>query len=160
MRITRWVLTIQLRLRSIFRRRDVERDLDEEIRFHLDRSIEQHMDRGMPPEAARYAALRAMEGVEQKKEECRDMRRTRGFENFLHDIRYACRTVARAPGFTAVAVITLALGIGANTAIFRVLDAIVLQPLPVRDPENLVVVRSFQGKQTVWFGYPIFREMA
>jgi hypothetical protein len=138
MRRTNWFYTIPLRLRSLFHRRQVERELDEELRYHLDRQIEEHIAKGMTEEEARYTTLRAMSGVEQRKEECRDMRRVRWIEDLMQDVRYSLRTLRKNPGFTAVATLTLALGIGANTAIFTVIDALMLKRLPVRKPEQLV----------------------
>src|SRR5262247_492032 len=139
MRFTRWFYTAPLRLRSLFRRRQVEQELDEELRYHLDQQIEENIAKGMTPTEARYAALRAMGGVEQRKEDCRDMRRVRLIENLIQDLRYGLRTLRRSPGFTAVAMLTLALGIGANTAIFSMLEGVVLAPLPYRDAEGLLV---------------------
>src|SRR5262249_15244021 len=100
---------------------------------------------GSTPEEARRAALRAIGGLEQHKEECRDMRRVNLIENLVRDVRYAIRTLARTPAFTLAAVLALALGIGATTAIFSVVNGVILRPLPYRDSGRLMVVYdSFQ----------------
>src|SRR5262245_31772304 len=140
MRLIHWIYTLPLRLRSLFRCGQVERELDEEFRYHLDRQIEEHIARGMTREEASNAALRAMGGIEQRKEECRDMRRVNLIENVFQDLRYAGRILRRSPGFTTVAVLSLALGIGANTAIFQLLDAVRLRSLPVARPQELAEV--------------------
>src|SRR5690242_16415073 len=125
------------RIAAVVRSRKLERDLDEELQLHIELKTQENIAAGMPPEEARYAALRAFGGVEQKKEECRDADRLRWLEDIIQDLRYGLRQLRRNPGFTIVAVITLALGIGANTAIFSLIDAVMLKSLPVADPGQL-----------------------
>src|SRR5215510_7217583 len=142
MGIKHWFYTIPLRLRSLFRRSQVEQELDEELRYHIDRQIEEHIAKGMKPEEARYAALRALGGIEQRKEECRDMRRVNYFDDLLRDLRYAGRNLRRNPGFAALSILIMALGIGANTAVFSVVNAVLLRPLSYRDPDRIVTLTN------------------
>jgi putative ABC transport system permease protein len=135
-----WIYTIPLRLRSIFRRPQVERELDEELRFHLEARIQLEIASGKSPEQARYASLHAMNGIEQRKEECRDMRRVNLVDDLVRDLHYALRTLARNPGFTVASLLALALGIGTNTAVFSVVHAVLLRPLPYPDSDRLVML--------------------
>ncbi len=149
-----------LRLRSLFHRDRVEGELDEELRFHIEALTRQKIERGMPPGLARSEALQQFGGVAQVQEECRDKLRTRWIEDFAADFRYALRLFAKSPGFAAVATLSLALGIGANTAIFTLVETVLLRELPVREPGALVQivgakpgVESTQGS----FSYPSFQ---
>jgi predicted permease len=138
MRLERWIYTLPLRLRSLFRRNRVERELDEELQYHLNQQIQHNIAAGMTPDEARYAALRAFGGVEQHKERSRDSRGLKLIEDLGKDMLFGWRILRRNRSFTAVAVLTLALGIGANTAIFSVIDTVLLRPLPYQASERLV----------------------
>jgi len=124
----------------LFRRRRLERELDAELRDHYERQVADFVATGVSDAEARRLARLALGGDDQIKEQCRDARGTRWIEDIAQDVRYAVRVLAKAPAFTGVAVLSLALGIGANTAIYSFMDAILLRSLPVPDPESLVVL--------------------
>src|ERR1700736_1162965 len=136
----RWTKLLRLRLRSLFRRDIVEHELDEELRYHFERQVEENVAAGMGREDARVSALRDMQDLELRKEQCRDMRHVNLIENLVQDLRYGLRQLRANPGFSTVAVLTLALGIGANTAIFTVINAVLLRKQPYPNPGQLVTL--------------------
>jgi predicted permease len=132
-----WLRLFIHRLCGLFLKRKMERDLEDEIRAHLDMQIEDNLRLGMSPEEARYEALRKFGGVERVKESYRDRSSLSTVDSTLQDIRYGLRMLWKDKGFTAVALFSLALGIGANTAIFSLVDAVLIKTLPVKNPERL-----------------------
>ena len=140
MRIEHWWFKLPLRLKSIFRRRRVENELDEELQFHLEQKIEEGIAEGLSPEEARYRALRAMGGLEQRKEEIRDTRRIHWLTDFVDDVRYAVRSLRRTPGLAVFVVVTIALGIGMTATPFSMLDALIFRPYPVPRPGDVVTL--------------------
>ena len=140
MRPAHWLYTIPLRLRSLFRREDVEQELSEELLFHLEEKTREYVAEGFSPTEARRKATREFGGVEQSKENCRDARQVNWIQDLIQDLRYGLRMLGKSPGFTAVAVLTLALGIGANSAIFTFVKSTLVQRLPVRADNRLVVI--------------------
>ena len=126
------------RLRALFRRQSMETELDEELRAHLEHQVEKYVQSGVPIEEARRRARLEFGGLDQVKEDCRDARGVGFIETLISDLRYSLRTLAKNPAFTTVTVLTLALGIGVNTAIFSLINAVMLKSLPVRQPEQLV----------------------
>ncbi|HEX4929663.1 MAG TPA: permease prefix domain 1-containing protein, partial [Gaiellaceae bacterium] len=142
MRIEHWLFTAPLRLRSIFRRRRVEKELAEELEFHLELKIAEGVAEGLSADEARHRALRAMGGLEQRKEEMRDARRVHWLTDFLDDVRFALRSLRRTPGLSALVVVTLALGIGMTATPFSMLDALIFRPDPVPDPDAIVSLMS------------------
>ncbi len=128
---------IRLRLRSLFAPKRVG-ELDEEFQFHLERLVEHQVASGMSAAEARLEALRELGGVSQLKEQCRDARGLNPLDRLVQDVRYGLRMLRRNPGFSMVAILLLALGIGANTAIFTLIHALIVKPLPVAQPNGLV----------------------
>lgn len=135
----RFLRSWRLRARWLIRRSEIEADFNDELQDYIERQTERHRSHGLSSEAARLAALRDVGGIEQFKEECRDVR-GRWLEDFGKDVSYAVRWLRRSPVFLMVSVLSLALGIGANTAIFSLINALVLRSLPVRDPQRLVQI--------------------
>jgi predicted permease len=170
---------LMYRLRAVLRRKAVEQELDDELRFHLEQQAVKYARAGVSADEAHRLASLALQGPEQAKERCRDARGTLLWDATLQDLRYAIRQLRGAPGFAMVAIVILALGIGANTAIFSLLDAVMLRSLPVRDADQLFVPRwtakampspydaedyesCFEskvpgGKGGCTFPYPVFR---
>jgi putative ABC transport system permease protein len=138
----RWAGVVRVRLRSLFLRKKVEQELEEELRYHLEREIDEGIAAGMMPDDAHYAALQSVKDIEQRKEECRDMRRLNTIANIGQDLRYAIRSVRKNPAFALVTVLTMALGIGADTAVFSVVNGVLLKPLAYRDPSRIVTLTS------------------
>ncbi len=142
MRFEHWRFTLPLRLKSIFLRGRVERELAQELRFHLENKIDEGVAQGLTREQARIRALRSMGGLEQRIEEIRDTRRVNWLTDFLADWSYALRCLRRTPGLTAFVVITLALGIGMTATPFSMVDALILRPYPVANPHEIVTLTS------------------
>jgi predicted permease len=151
--------TIRLRIRSLFHSRRVDQDLDAELRDHLERQIEFHRAAGLSPAEARDAALREFGNVAVVQEECRDARRVNLIEDALRDLRYALRSMRRAPGYTAVAALSLALAIGANTAIFSLVNVLMLRDLPVASPHELLEIGRLTQYGRGNFSYPIYERL-
>lgn len=164
-----WLRELFSRCTAFLRHKRLDQDLDHEVESHIDLAMEENMRRGMSREQARYAALRVFGGVAQVKESYRVQRGVPFFISFGRDLRYACRRLCSSPGFTLVAIVTLALGIGANTAIFTLVQGILLRSLPVADPSRLVRIgdattccyySGFEGQDGDFdlFSYDLYRQ--
>ncbi|MBA3543990.1 MAG: ABC transporter permease [Chthoniobacterales bacterium] len=156
-----WLYSIPLRLRSLLRRPQVETELDEELRDYLERKSEEGVAQGLDKNEARRIALVELGGIEQRKEDCRDARGVRWLEEFLQDLRYGWRLLRKSPGFSAIVILALALGLGANTALFSLCNSVLLRALPVRDPQHLVIlsVTNERSDTITSFSYPTYRAL-
>ena len=140
------------RLSALWRGAELDRQMNAEVRFHVDMETEKNVTQGMPREQARLRALRDFGPMEKHKEETRDARGVSWFEMLIADLRYGARSLMKRPGYVALAVLTLGLGIGANTAIFSVINGVLLKPLPYEHGDRLVIVRqsaSLAGQRTL-----------
>src|ERR1051325_9994174 len=141
-----WLKGLYRRVRALLRSESIHQEIDEEMQFHIDMRTEENVRRGMSPEEARREAERRFGGLTRMKERGYEVRGGRWLETFWRDCRYGARSLRRSPGFTLVAVLSLAIGIGANTALFSVVDAVLLKKLPVEEPERLLVFEWQAGK--------------
>ena len=158
----RWYYKLPLRLRSLFRREQAERELNEEIQFHLQSLIEQYLAQGMKPEAARYTALRELGHLDPVKEECREMRNVNFVENVLQDLHFGLRMLRRNPGFSTLAILCLVLGIGSNAAVFSWIEGILLHPYPaVTHQDRLLMLAATRRGDAGYNGlsWPDFQDL-
>src|ERR1700721_1531340 len=155
-------------LQRLFARKRLDRDLDKEIQFHVESQVADKVRSGISEIEARRLTRLEFGGIDQIKEDCRESRGTMWLESLVQDVRYGLRQLRKSPGFAFVAILSLTLGIGANTAIFTLLNAILLRPLPVQKPSELVLfgnghaqgsTSSIPDGTTKLFSYAFFRDL-
>jgi putative ABC transport system permease protein len=153
--IMRWLAQIKLRIQMLMGRKKAGAQLDEELRFHLERQIAENVAAGMSNEEARYAALRVFGNPTLLREQTRAAWSWNGLEQLLREVRYGIRTLRRTPGFAVIAIVVMALGIGANVALFTVVRSVLLKPLPYRDPDRLATLyeADSRGNHPQWSPY-------
>src|ERR1700761_8281781 len=138
MRSTEAIRVLLNRCASMLRKRSLDADLDEELRAHIEIAVEENLRRGMAPRAARREALRSFGGLTQYKERYRTQRGLPWFETVVQDARYALRQLRKSPGFTATVILTLALGVGAVTAVFSVVNGVLLRPYAFEESGRVI----------------------
>src|SRR5580693_7378448 len=149
----RWLDQLRMAVLMLFRRQQQSARLNDELAFHLDQQVKENIARGVAPDEARYAALRTFGNPTQLREEARSSWSWNWLEKILRDLRYGVRTLTRSPGFAFTAILVMALGIGATTALFTIVRAVLLKPLPLRDPDNLVMVYEHFRADTIGHGF-------
>jgi predicted permease len=149
----RWLERFRIAILMLFRRQQQTVRLDDELQFHLDQQVKENIARGLPPEEAHYAALRTFGNPALLRDQARSSWSWNWLEKFLRDLRYGVRTLTRSPGFALTAILVMALGIGATTALFTIVRAVLLKPLPFRDPDSLVMVYEHFRTETLGHGF-------
>jgi hypothetical protein len=149
----RWLERFRIATLMLLRRQQQTTRLNDELQFHLDQQVKENIARGLSPEEARYAALRTFGNPALLRDQARSSWTWNWLDKFLRDLRYGVRTLTRSPGFALTAILVMALGIGATTALFTIVRAVLLKPLPFRDPQNLVMVYEHFRADTTGDGF-------